>query len=1090
MKKLLALVLALVMSMSLVTISNAAFKDADKIDYDEAVEVMNAIGVLVGDEKGNFNAKENLTREQAAKIISYLLLGNKTAEALVGAAKFTDVAATRWSAGFVDYCASTGVVAGNGDGTFAPAGQLTGFQFAKMLLVALGYDAKIEGFTGTDWQINVSKVANQVGLFNGLSISGTAVLTREQAAQMCLNTIKAPLVEYSNKGGNLTVNGATINIGASKAEYVTTTLAKEQRISDKKLTNTGLNTTGGYTVEFGEKYYPALELKSGADAFGRPSNEWLHNNKKIGTYADYSTMVAEYTAKVTGKEVYDVLGKSVVSDYDIDILINGDENTTDYVEIAKNNKDTFSETAKGVLTQVFVDDDAKQVTIVEINTYLAQAKADYNTKTEKVNLTIYGLTGYNGTVTADDFEIEDVKEDDFFLVTYAQKEVQSLAIPEVVADTAVTAFSKGNYVVAGSKYEYSAKAAYKDDVLDAYSDNNMKDTTYNVYLDQYGYLIGIDKVKSATNYVFITGMDTGSSNLTGKTADAFAIFTDGTTETIKVNTSKSFEDDGTTLMSAHASSVMNTWCTYTVDKNGVYTLTEVATSFAAGKVGQTQKDNTVTIIDKKHISLDASSSKVYGNDNSVYLTAKLDSFVARAGGKTVAISGVSNIVTGVKNVSLKTYNDSDVKGLKSAYSDADNANVASGYYALYNKNGYVIAAVCVAKDDAVAKNLVYTASYGVNLESYADGEWTWSRDVIAKGEKVTLLEKGDTLSTLESKNLKSSTWYQISYDANNYVVGAAEIKDDTIVDKYANNSDAQTAVNDAVKAIEKGDDVVIIDTKADNAEPKMIGSTLYLNTTKSTGIFVAEDAKIALIQTNNNKTTTEFFEGVKNVEGVIDQLNAAADGKYDYEFDAVVEEGATTVIVIKDKNSDGYTLPDANKEPKLTATAKVNGMTVEVPVVDGFQDTVADKAIAALQDAGYTVTGVKLNGKDSNNNDKYTLTATKGAVSGYEFNTLTTVYYLASYKVTSSSNAKWNMAETAVEYVPQKSTTAPELTLKVAYDGEWADSARNFTVKANTTAGISSDTTVTSGTPVNNASTVKVTLGTTITGNFTLELTI
>ena len=54
MKKLLALVLALVMSMSLVTISNAAFKDADKIDYDEAVTVMNAVGVLVGDENGSF----------------------------------------------------------------------------------------------------------------------------------------------------------------------------------------------------------------------------------------------------------------------------------------------------------------------------------------------------------------------------------------------------------------------------------------------------------------------------------------------------------------------------------------------------------------------------------------------------------------------------------------------------------------------------------------------------------------------------------------------------------------------------------------------------------------------------------------------------------------------------------------------------------------------------------------------------------------------------------------------------------------------------------------------------------------------------
>ena len=870
MKKLLALVLALVMTMSLVTISNAAFKDADKIDNDEAVEVMNAIGVLVGDEKGNFNAKENLTREQAAKIISYLLLGNKTAEALVGAAKFTDVAATRWSAGFVDYCASTGVVAGNGDGTFAPAGQLTGFQFAKMLLVALGYDAKIEGFTGTDWQINVSKVANQVGLFSGLSISGTAVLTREQAAQMCLNTIKAPLVEYSNKGGNLTVNGATINIGASKAEYVTTTLAKEQRISDKKLTNTGLNTTGGYTVEFGEKYYPALELKSGADAFGRPSNEWLHNNKKIGTYADYSTMVAEYTAKVTGKEVYDVLGKSVVSDYDIDILINGDENTTDYVEIAKNNKETFSETAKGVLTQVFVDDDAKQVTIVEINTYLAQAKADYNTKTEKVNLTIYGLTGYNGTVTADDFEIEDVKEDDFFLVTYAQKEVQSLVIPEVVADTAVTAFSKGDYVVAGSKYEYSAKAAYDEDVLDDYDKNNLKDTSYNVYLDQYGYMIGIDVVKAATNYVFITGVDKGNSNLSGKTADAFAIFTDGTTANIKVNTTKSEMADGSAISE---SALLNSWFTYSTDKNDIYTLTQVSTSFADGnKAAQSSKSDDVVSIDKKHVSLDGSGAmtKVYGNDNSVYLTAKLSKFTTRLGHNQLVISGVDNVVTGVKNVSLVTYDKGlastpgtpavgSVQAVKDAWNGLVDADVSAGYYALYNKNGYVIAAVCVAKDDAVAKNLVYTASYDVNLESYADGEWTWSREVIANGVKVTLLEKGDSLSTLDT--LSKNTWYQISYDANNYVVGKTLVSTG-VVDAYVTSG-----VKEVTSKIEADNDLIVANLDISDATPSLKGSTLYLNTTDSTGIYVSADAKIALIQKNNNKTTTEFFEGVKNVEG-------------------------------------------------------------------------------------------------------------------------------------------------------------------------------------------------------------------------------
>ena len=196
MKKLLALVLALVMSMSLVTISNAAFKDADKIDYKEAVDVMNAVGVFIGDEKGNFNAKENLTREQAAKIIAYLELGSKAADALVGSNIFTDVAATRWSAGFVGYCAQAGVVAGY-DGKFDPAGQLTALQFGKMLLVELGYDANAAGMVGADWAINTSKLIATTGLMNGIDGSVNQVLTREQAAQMMLNAIKAPMCEYS-----------------------------------------------------------------------------------------------------------------------------------------------------------------------------------------------------------------------------------------------------------------------------------------------------------------------------------------------------------------------------------------------------------------------------------------------------------------------------------------------------------------------------------------------------------------------------------------------------------------------------------------------------------------------------------------------------------------------------------------------------------------------------------------------------------------------------------------------------------------------------------------------------------------------------
>ena len=232
MKKLLALVLALVMSMSLVTISNAAFKDADKIDYKEAVDVMNAVGVFIGDEKGNFNAKENLTREQAAKIIAYLELGSKAADALVGGATFTDVASSRWSAGFVGYCAQAGIVSGVGDSKFDPAGQLTALQFGKMLLVELGYDAKAAGMVGADWAINTSKLMAKAKLMDGIDGSVNQVLTREKAAQMTLNALKAPTVEYTTKGSSISVNGAEINLGASEPTYVTNTIAKQQTISD------------------------------------------------------------------------------------------------------------------------------------------------------------------------------------------------------------------------------------------------------------------------------------------------------------------------------------------------------------------------------------------------------------------------------------------------------------------------------------------------------------------------------------------------------------------------------------------------------------------------------------------------------------------------------------------------------------------------------------------------------------------------------------------------------------------------------------------------------------------------------------------
>ena len=167
MKKFLSLVLALVMTMSLVTISAGAkdFTDNDSITYDEAVAVVSEVGIVDGYADGKFNPTNTLTRQAAAKIICNLILGPTTASELhADTAPYKDVPANGEFAGYIAYCAKRGIISGYADGTFRPGGTLTGYAFMKMLLGALGYDATLEGYVGSNWSINVAKQALGIGL--------------------------------------------------------------------------------------------------------------------------------------------------------------------------------------------------------------------------------------------------------------------------------------------------------------------------------------------------------------------------------------------------------------------------------------------------------------------------------------------------------------------------------------------------------------------------------------------------------------------------------------------------------------------------------------------------------------------------------------------------------------------------------------------------------------------------------------------------------------------------------------------------------------------------------------------------------------
>lgn len=194
-KKILALSLALAMILSVSVFAGYttdSYKDAAAIDKDaaEAVELMYALDIMTGDEKGNFNPNATITRAEVAKMI-YVILnkGNDDKAATYAAAQlFTDVPSTAWYAGYINYLAALGLVSGS-EGKFYPTAAVKTAEAAKMLLTAIGYSAADRQYTGANWAKNVLSDASIVGLLSGYKADINGAAPRQWVAVMFANAL-------------------------------------------------------------------------------------------------------------------------------------------------------------------------------------------------------------------------------------------------------------------------------------------------------------------------------------------------------------------------------------------------------------------------------------------------------------------------------------------------------------------------------------------------------------------------------------------------------------------------------------------------------------------------------------------------------------------------------------------------------------------------------------------------------------------------------------------------------------------------------------------------------------------------------------
>jgi len=227
-KKILALVLALVMSLSLMATAGAAdFSDKDQISdkYSDAVTVLNGLEVFKGYDNGaRFEPQGDITRAEVAAIIYRIATGDvsDTQKDIYSTwGLFTDVADGSWYAGYVNYCANAGYIKGRGNKIFDPNGKVTGYEALAMILRAIGYDKNNE-FSGSNWQVNTASIAKQRGITNNITdtLLGQAA-TREVVAEILFQAILVPTVTFNTATISYTNNATSLGKDVLNLDKVT-----------------------------------------------------------------------------------------------------------------------------------------------------------------------------------------------------------------------------------------------------------------------------------------------------------------------------------------------------------------------------------------------------------------------------------------------------------------------------------------------------------------------------------------------------------------------------------------------------------------------------------------------------------------------------------------------------------------------------------------------------------------------------------------------------------------------------------------------------------------------------------------------------
>ena len=922
-KKILALALALVMTLSLMTVANAFNDDKDvNSTYAEAVEVLSGLGVFKGVNDGsNFAPKQTITRAEVAAIIYRIVTGD-VADRQDGIyadyAKFKDVAANHWAAGYIGYCSNAELILGDGT-NFYPDQTVTGYQALAMILRAVGYDKNNE-FQGNGWEIRTASTAQGLGILKNINQGtlGTAA-TREMVAEILFQAILVPTVTY------------------------TPALGYSQYVS---IVGGTKNDTLGYRT-----FKLLNETVRESNVWGQPSTVWkldtaatfgcwskpTTTDKTLVSFAD--TPVASYTVKVDECEIAKDLGLNRPANLEA-AYIDGVSQTLTSADVTTNRYPTINPLAttsyvgaQGRLTEVYAMENGTY-RLVEINTYLAVVsgvKAAYTDRNGHVIPATTTFTVYQnkqGTAT----KTYTYQSDAFTVGQYALVKIVNpngantsvSYIAEATATTPVTSgtvvrYTNGRGTVAPTTTVGQANPYNDADkfILMGGTNYNNKQATlgkgYSVFADQYGNIIGLAEMTN--NYLVVEAirwihdgtlrggyaladvvLADGSrvQNVTVSTVGGVAVTNTSTSSVQNIGNPKTaFVSDYWTNNSAY----YNHLTTYSVNADGTYNL---GYNTAGGDI-------------------------CFGNDNTAKSATITTGLTTITG--AVAGSAINYVVANDSTVFLVKQAD----GTYTTYVGKNNVPSMTNATICYLTSGGYATVVLVTEYTVAANTFVAYVSdnaYTGRVTGLGNEYVVWKADGTAtyvySNDSTLLNGKPEGFYTLKVANngvvasFKEASTFMGAFGVNDVEVGTyagptvdGYSWDRAFVDSLAGNSLRATTAGDAQFA----------DYFVDNAKYFVINKTAgngvnYTTVTETTSASVAENQKIIVAYTMVGGVKhaqyvyicTTIGEDINNpvTPANVTSITAKDDGSVYLTLSADAKVGDTYQFTVEKLGDNGY----------------------------------------------------------------------------------------------------------------------------------------------------------------------------------------